>query len=109
MFEPNPPRTRQETVDKLRSMFQEVTSGMGKTRYIKAKTETGIKDTYMDVFVERILQRVKGNRPGTDGYRHAVEAVTQGRPVEQMMSPVWWIKGKVNPMSLIPNQNICRS
>ncbi|KAI6137814.1 hypothetical protein BKA82DRAFT_4486738 [Pisolithus tinctorius] len=89
----NTPRTRQHTVEKLRSMFHEVTSGMGKTRYAKMKTDTGIKDTYMDVFVERILKRVKGIRAGTDRFTEAVNAITQGRSVEEFMSPVWRIKG----------------
>ncbi|KAI6137573.1 hypothetical protein BKA82DRAFT_4335007 [Pisolithus tinctorius] len=83
---PNTPRTRQHTVEKLRSMFHE-------TRYAKMKTDTGIKDTYMDVFVERILKRVKGIRAGTDGFTEAVNAITQGRSVEEFMSPVWRIKG----------------
>ncbi|KAI5982242.1 hypothetical protein EDC04DRAFT_2915769 [Pisolithus marmoratus] len=89
----NPPRTRQDTVNKLRSMFHEVTSGKGKTRYIKMKTDTGIKDTYMDVFVERILKHVKGIHAGSDRYTEAVSVITQGRPVKQFMSPVWRIKG----------------
>ncbi|KAI6039086.1 hypothetical protein EDC04DRAFT_3012242 [Pisolithus marmoratus] len=90
----NAPRTRQDTMDKLRSMFDEVTNGKGKTRYTKMKTDTGIKDTYMDVFVERILKHVKGIRAGTDRYLEAVSAITQGHPVEEFMSPVWRIKGK---------------
>ncbi|KAI6018600.1 hypothetical protein BKA83DRAFT_4464938 [Pisolithus microcarpus] len=89
----NTPRTRQDTITKLRSMFYEVTSGKGKTRYTKMKTDTGIKDTYMDVFVERILKRVKGIRAGTERFTDAVSAITQGRPVDQFMSPVWRIKG----------------
>ncbi|KAI5985257.1 hypothetical protein EDD15DRAFT_2511676 [Pisolithus albus] len=89
----NTPRTRIDTTEKLRSMFLEVTSGLGKVRYAKMKTETGIKDTYMDVFVERIFKLVKGLHAGTDKHTEAVNAVTQGRPVEQFMSPVWRIKG----------------
>ncbi|KAI6044629.1 hypothetical protein EDC04DRAFT_2865842 [Pisolithus marmoratus] len=89
----NAPRTRQDTTDKLRGMFHEVACGMGKVRYAKMKTDTGIKDTYMDVFVERILKLVKGLHAGTDKHTEAVNSVTQGRPVEEFMSPVWRIKG----------------
>ncbi|KAI6026560.1 hypothetical protein BKA83DRAFT_121163 [Pisolithus microcarpus] len=91
--DPNAPRTRQDTTDKLRGMFHEVASGMSKVRYAKMKTDTGIKDTHMDVFVERILKHVKGLRAGTDKHTEAVNAVLQGRPVEQFMSPVWRLKG----------------
>ncbi|KAI5990253.1 hypothetical protein EDD15DRAFT_2453804 [Pisolithus albus] len=89
----NTPRTRQDTITKLRSMFHKVTSGKGKMRYTKMKTDTGIKDTYMDVFIERILKRVKGIRAGTEKYTDAVSAITQGHPVDHFMSPVWRIKG----------------
>ncbi|KAI6014952.1 hypothetical protein EDC04DRAFT_2903843 [Pisolithus marmoratus] len=89
----NAPRTRQDTTDKLRGMFHEVACGMGKVRYVKMKTDTGIKDTYMDVFVECILKLVKGLRAGMDKHTEAVNSVTQGRPVEEFMSPVWRIKG----------------
>ncbi|KAI6013512.1 hypothetical protein EDC04DRAFT_2870834 [Pisolithus marmoratus] len=43
-------------------------------RYVKMKTDTGIKDTYMDVFVERILKLVKGLRAGTDKHTEAVNS-----------------------------------
>ncbi|KIK29909.1 hypothetical protein PISMIDRAFT_6633 [Pisolithus microcarpus 441] len=89
----NTPCTRQDTITKLRSMFYEVTSGKGKTQYTKMKMDTGIKDTYMDVFVEHILKRVKGIRAGTERFTDAVSAITQGCPVDQFMSPVWRIKG----------------
>ena len=105
IFGPNPPRTRQDTVNRLQSMFQEVTSGMGKTRYTKTKTVTVIKNTHMDVFVKCILQRVKGIHARTGGYHHTVEAVTQGRPIEWMMSLIWRIKGKADPISLIQNEH----
>ncbi|KIK11230.1 hypothetical protein PISMIDRAFT_19713 [Pisolithus microcarpus 441] len=89
----NTPRTHQDTIDRLRSMFHEIASGKGKTRYTKMKTDSGIKDTYMDVFIEHILKHVKGIRAGTDRYTEAVREITQGRPIEQFMSPVWRIKG----------------
>ncbi|KAI5983240.1 hypothetical protein EDC04DRAFT_2874173 [Pisolithus marmoratus] len=82
----NPPHTHQDMVNKLHSMFHEVTSSKGKTQYTKMKTDTGIKDTYMDVFVEHILKHVKGIRAGSDRYTEAVS----------FMSPVWRIKG-LNP------------
>ncbi|KAI6029001.1 hypothetical protein EDC04DRAFT_2869083 [Pisolithus marmoratus] len=89
----NTPRTHQDTTDKLCGMFHEVACGMGKVQYAKMKTDTGIKDTYMDVFVECILKLVKGLRAGTDKHTEAVNSVTQGHPVEEFMSPVWRIKG----------------
>ncbi|KAI6148028.1 hypothetical protein BKA82DRAFT_151609, partial [Pisolithus tinctorius] len=89
----NAPRTRADTMNRLRSMFHDVASGMSKTRYAKMKAETGIKDTHMDVFVERIVKCVKGIRAGTDKYTEAVDAILQGRPLEEFMSPVWRIKG----------------
>jgi len=55
----NPPHAREETVAKLCTMFEDVASGKGKTRYTKSKTENGIKATYMDVFIMQILKCVK--------------------------------------------------
>ncbi|KAI5983321.1 hypothetical protein EDC04DRAFT_2874144 [Pisolithus marmoratus] len=49
--------------------------------FLGMKTDTGIKDTYMDVFVECILKHVKGIHAGLDRY------------TEAFMSPVWRIKG----------------
>ncbi|KAI6157355.1 hypothetical protein BKA82DRAFT_4410080, partial [Pisolithus tinctorius] len=102
----NPPRTREEMMAKLHTMFQDVSSGMGKTRYAKMKMETGIKDTFMDVFVDRILKHVKGIRAGTDKYFEAVNAVTQGRDAHAFMSPVWRIKDRYSLTSgLDPHQD----
>ncbi|KIM68453.1 hypothetical protein SCLCIDRAFT_20369 [Scleroderma citrinum Foug A] len=89
----NPPHTREETVAKLRTMFEDVANGKGKTCYTKSKMDNGIKGTYMDVFVMQILKHVKGICTGTDGYSEAVDTITQGCPVEMFMSPVWRIKG----------------
>ncbi|KAI6025630.1 hypothetical protein F5J12DRAFT_903819 [Pisolithus orientalis] len=63
----NTPCTWQHMVEKLCSMFHE--------------TDMGIKDTYMDMFIEQILKHVQG-------ICHSVE---------EFMSPVWRIKGK-NPL-----------
>ncbi|KAI6042116.1 hypothetical protein EDC04DRAFT_2878613 [Pisolithus marmoratus] len=79
----NAPHTHQDMMDKLHSMFDEVTNGKGKTRYTKMKTDTGIKDTYMDVFIERILKHMKGICAGTDRYLEAVSLDPhQDTPVE---------------------------
>ncbi|KAI6104848.1 hypothetical protein EDD16DRAFT_1694562 [Pisolithus croceorrhizus] len=89
----NTPHTCQDTINRLHSMFHKVASGKGKTWYTKMKTDSGIKDTYMDVFVERILKHVKGIHAGMDRYTDAVSEITWGHPIEQFMSPVWRIKG----------------
>ncbi|KAI6116436.1 hypothetical protein F5141DRAFT_1187659 [Pisolithus sp. B1] len=89
----NAPHTHRDTIGRLHSMFHEVASGKGKTWYTKMKTDSGIKDTYMDVFVERILKHVKGICAGTDRYTDTVSEITQGHPIEQFMSLVWRIKG----------------
>ncbi|KAI6003459.1 hypothetical protein F5J12DRAFT_906149 [Pisolithus orientalis] len=75
----NTPRTWQHMVEKLHSMFHE--------------TDMGIKDTYMDMFIEWILKHVKGICVGTDGFTEAVNAIMQGCSVEEFISPVWRIKG----------------
>ncbi|KAI5983992.1 hypothetical protein F5J12DRAFT_899413 [Pisolithus orientalis] len=93
MLKANTPCTQQHMVEKLCSMFHEVTSSMGKTGHVKMKTDMGIKDTYMDVFITQILKHVKGIHVGTDGFTEAVNAISQGRSVEEFMSPVWRIKG----------------
>ncbi|KAI6035322.1 hypothetical protein F5J12DRAFT_902148 [Pisolithus orientalis] len=80
----NTPCTWQHMVEKLCSMFHEVTSSMGKTQYVKMKTEIGIKDTYMDVFIEQILKHVKGICAGTDGFTKAVRILCIGRIVSSL-------------------------
>ncbi|KAI6097005.1 hypothetical protein EDD16DRAFT_1698021 [Pisolithus croceorrhizus] len=96
----NTPCACQDTIDRLHSMFHEVASGKGKTWYMKMKMDSGIKDTYMDVFVEHILKHVKGIHAGMDRYTDTVSEITQGCPIEQFMSLVWRIKG------LDPHQDI---
>ncbi|KAI6111303.1 hypothetical protein F5141DRAFT_1188430 [Pisolithus sp. B1] len=87
----NAPHTHQDTINRLHSMFHEVASVKGKTWYTKMKMDSGIKDTYMDVFIEHILKHVKGIQ-----YTDAVSEITQGHPIEQFISLVWRIKG-LNP------------
>ncbi|KAF9233611.1 hypothetical protein BU15DRAFT_66415, partial [Melanogaster broomeanus] len=89
----NHPRKRDETVSKLKSMFQDVLTTGVKTHYQKTKTETGIKDTFMEVFVDRIFKPMKGYRGGSAAHAKAVKEVTQGRDVESFLSPIWRIKG----------------
>jgi len=91
----NPPRAREETVAKLHTMFEDVASGKGKTHYTKSKTENGIKDTYMDVFITQILKRVKGIRAGTDGYSERAIAMHVERRLYQTCQSVAAANGEM--------------
>ncbi|KAF9232535.1 hypothetical protein BU15DRAFT_90631 [Melanogaster broomeanus] len=70
----NQPRDRDETVNKLRSMFQNVATTGIKSHYQKAKTDSGLKDTFMEFFVDQIFKPLKGLH-------------------EAFMSLIWRIKG----------------
>ncbi|KIK75107.1 hypothetical protein PAXRUDRAFT_29105, partial [Paxillus rubicundulus Ve08.2h10] len=84
---------RDKTVSKLKSMFQDILTTGVKTHYQKTKTETGIKDTFMEVFIDRIFKPMKGYRGGSAAHAKAVKEVTQGCDVKSFLSPIWRIKG----------------
>ncbi|KIJ57791.1 hypothetical protein HYDPIDRAFT_103839, partial [Hydnomerulius pinastri MD-312] len=86
-------RDRDDTVQKLTSMFKDVASEGTKTQFQKAKTETGLKDTFMEFFVDRIFSRLKGLRGSARvNARRQMGENNDIRP-EDVMSPVWRIKG----------------
>lgn len=86
------PRKKEETMDTLRSFFTEASTVPDtKTRLSKKRTETGIKDTFQMVFLEKLFASYKGKRK--DARLDAVRATAATMDVVKTMSPVWCIHG----------------
>ncbi|KAJ7290654.1 hypothetical protein C8J57DRAFT_1213292 [Mycena rebaudengoi] len=56
------PRNKKETTDKLRSYFIEASTADTKTKVQHMRTESGIKDTFQQVFLEKLFASYKGKR-----------------------------------------------
>ncbi|EIW86698.1 hypothetical protein CONPUDRAFT_69138 [Coniophora puteana RWD-64-598 SS2] len=78
------PRHRDESIRALRSMFSDVVSTSHKTNYRNRKTATGLKDTFMEHFVNHLFARPTS--------RTTSDAVDNTMPVETYMSPIWRIR-----------------
>ncbi|KAJ7246704.1 hypothetical protein C8J57DRAFT_1438159 [Mycena rebaudengoi] len=85
------PRNKKETTDKLRSYFTEASTVDTKTKIQHMRTESGIKDTFQQVFLEKLFASYKGKR-GRAAKQAALDAKRAELP-SITMSPVWRIKG----------------
>ncbi|KAJ7147561.1 hypothetical protein C8R43DRAFT_889965, partial [Mycena crocata] len=85
-------RRKPETTEKLRSFFTEASTKLDtKTKVKDMRTETGLKDKFQMVFIDRLFDSYKGKR-GAANKRAALEAKVAAMPVNTM-SPVWRIRG----------------
>ncbi|KAH7923808.1 hypothetical protein BV22DRAFT_1105892 [Leucogyrophana mollusca] len=89
----NPPRSRDESIHMLSSMFEDAATIGGKTRYKKAKTESGLKDTFMEHFVDQIFGFAKGLRGSSREKDVLLKKMIADNIPDNYMSPVWRIKG----------------
>jgi hypothetical protein len=55
------------------------------------RTESGIKDTYQNFFLEKLFKSYK-NKRGADSKQAALDKEIKSLP-DNIMSPVWRIKG----------------
>ncbi|KAI0259692.1 hypothetical protein BC834DRAFT_806373, partial [Gloeopeniophorella convolvens] len=84
-------RTREDTLQDLNAMVVEA-GQVGNLTKIKAhKTSTGIKDTFLDVFLERMYLSYK-DKGGKVAKQNALNNFKRTLP-ENMLSPVWRIRG----------------
>ncbi|KAJ7483665.1 hypothetical protein FB451DRAFT_1029349, partial [Mycena latifolia] len=85
-------RRKEETTDKLRSFFTLASTQLDtKTKVKDLRTETGLKDKFQLVFIEKLFDSYKGKR-GAATKRASLEAKLATLP-ENTMSPVWRIRG----------------
>ncbi|KAI0258168.1 hypothetical protein BC834DRAFT_836247, partial [Gloeopeniophorella convolvens] len=84
-------RTKENTLWELNAMVTEA-GQVGNITKIKAhKTNTGIKDTFLDVFLERMYLSYK-DKSGKVAKQNALDSFKHTLP-ENMLSPVWRIRG----------------
>lgn len=92
----NKPRHKSETIEKLTSRFRDASVVGSKTRVRQAKTNSGIKDTFQEVFTDRIFT-FTGPLRGTKAEKQAdLDEMLKTLPSDPMetISPVMRIKGK---------------
>ncbi|KAJ3776881.1 hypothetical protein FB446DRAFT_784792 [Lentinula raphanica] len=88
--QPGKPRTKSESIAALQSQFIEAQTPGAGNRIKSKRTESGLKDTYQNFFINRLLDASK-RRQGTEP-RSAINATLKDFPSETM-SPVWRIRG----------------
>jgi hypothetical protein len=86
------PRLRHETEAKLRHFLEEACKLYTKTALKNERTETGIKDTYQEFFLERLFSSYK-DVSGKGDKQKALDAAVASLP-EKTTSPVWRIAGE---------------
>ncbi|KAK6997382.1 hypothetical protein R3P38DRAFT_3416225 [Favolaschia claudopus] len=85
-------RRKPETTDKLRSFFTEASTKLDtKTKIKSLRTETGLKDTFQLVFIEKLFASYHKKR-GAQTKQAALDAAVAALPKETT-SPVWRIRG----------------
>ncbi|CAK5274493.1 unnamed protein product [Mycena citricolor] len=87
-------RNKSETVKHLNSEFLAASTTVDKkTRIKEQRTETGIKDTFQQFFVEKLFDSYKNVR-GYEARQAALQAEARNMPSGiNAMSPVWRIRG----------------
>ncbi|CDO68931.1 hypothetical protein BN946_scf185000.g74 [Trametes cinnabarina] len=89
------PRHRAETLQQLRSQFIDAQRVGGQSSVEKARTRTGVKDTFQSFFIDKLCSiTTKRGQPRTDK-EAAVQDYLKTIPYveESATSPVWRIRG----------------
>lgn len=84
-------------MEELKSMFTLAATIGNQTKIKMAKTKTGIKDTYLDHFIELMFSSHKKQR-GAARKQATLDEYINLLP-DNVMSPVWCIKGKTLGLS----------
>jgi hypothetical protein len=84
-------RQKDETTEKLKSLFAEASKLGTQTKVKQMKTDSGVKDTYQMFFIDKIFRSYKKKR-GTATKQAALDAQLEALP-DDITSPVWRIKG----------------
>ena len=75
-------------------MFTMASSIGNQTKIKSKKISTGLKDTYLDYFLDGMAESYK-KKHGSSSKQQALDEFVQGLP-ENVYSPVWHIKGMYN-------------
>ncbi|KAF9072180.1 hypothetical protein BDP27DRAFT_1217935 [Rhodocollybia butyracea] len=95
--QPGKARTKAQTINTLKTQFVTAQTPGSGTKIKQMRTDSGIKDTYQNFFIERLLNSYKRRR-GISAST-AREAISDLPP--DTMSPVWRIRG-LDPHSDTP-------
>ncbi|RDB18364.1 hypothetical protein Hypma_000365 [Hypsizygus marmoreus] len=87
------PRHKGETIHELRTMFEDAIATGGKTRYGTAKTRTGLKDNFLEFFMERVFSFRSKQQGSASEKATAVKTFIERSIPKEPFSPVWKIKG----------------
>lgn len=92
----NAPRYKHETINVLKSAFQQASVIGNKTNVKKLKTNNGVKDTFQEYFTDKLFMFQSKLRGTWSKKQAAVEEMLKSMPQEDStrMSPVWRIKGQ---------------
>ncbi|KAF9070520.1 hypothetical protein BDP27DRAFT_1419980 [Rhodocollybia butyracea] len=88
---PGDPQNKHESVQQLKSQFTLAQAQGNITKIKEARTETGLKDTYQNFFIEHLFSSYKTQR-GVDQKQVALNKAISDLP-QETMSPVWRIRG----------------
>ncbi|THU99664.1 hypothetical protein K435DRAFT_818510 [Dendrothele bispora CBS 962.96] len=86
-------RHKLETQDYLSSYMTHAKKLYTKTKIKKMRTETGLKDTFQDFFIDRLFRASEGKVSANNKQKALEEVVTTIPPDPKNTSPVWRIKG----------------
>lgn len=86
VFKPGIPRTKEDTVTTLQNFSEKAKTLYSKTALTKARTQTGVKDTFQEFFFDRLFSSYKHKR-GIDKQRALDEAIC-ALP-DEITSPIW--------------------
>ncbi|KAG2029933.1 hypothetical protein BDR03DRAFT_1017714 [Suillus americanus] len=86
------PHHKNETVAELTSMFSYALKVGNQTQIKQRKTSMGIKDTFLDLFLNCLAESHCKIRGGNKPKQEAPDRVKETLP-ENVISPVWQIKG----------------
>jgi hypothetical protein len=84
-------RRKDETTERLKSLFAEASKLGTQTKVKQMRTDSGVKDTYQMFFIDKIFRSYKKKR-GTATKQAALDAQLEALP-DNVTSPVWRIKG----------------
>jgi hypothetical protein len=85
-------------------MFTSATDIGNQTRIKDLKTSTGIKDTYLDFFLDRMFTSYKKKR-GITEKKKALDELVASLP-ECILSPVWRINGNVSYFIIVLDNHL---
>ncbi|KAL4078903.1 hypothetical protein V8B97DRAFT_2021242 [Scleroderma yunnanense] len=90
---------QEQSITELKSMFTMASSIGNQSKIKEKKTATGLKDTYLEYFLEEMAASYK-KKHGGNSKQQALDEFIQGLP-GNVYSPVWCIKG-LDPHSDTP-------